>query len=105
MCSSSVGTHPSIPGGNRQFPPGNADRATRPGHLQARATGSPAVDVPGGSPQLQGGWALLGGVDLNGALLAHLRMFGTPLIEGRLPLPAFHREWPLPAGSLPSARP
>ncbi|WP_327682321.1 hypothetical protein [Kitasatospora sp. NBC_00458] len=79
--------------------------ATVAPYLRARADGSLAVDVPGGGPQLQGGWALLGGVDLNGALLAHLKVFGTPLIEGRLPLPAFHREWPLLAGSAPSPRP
>ncbi|WP_406088372.1 hypothetical protein [Kitasatospora purpeofusca] len=76
--------------------------ATVAPYLQARADGSLAVDVPGGAPRVQGSWALVGGIDLNGALLAHLKIFGTPLIEGRLPLPALHREWPLLTGTLPT---
>lgn len=79
--------------------------ATVAPYLRAQADGSLAVDVPGGTPQLQGSWALLGGVDLNGALTAHLRIFGTPIVEGKLPLPPFHREWPLLSGALPSASP
>ncbi|MDY0812422.1 hypothetical protein [Kitasatospora purpeofusca] len=79
--------------------------ATVAPYLQAKADGSLAVDVPGGTPRVQGSWALVGGIDLNGALLAHLKIFGTPLIEGRLPLPAFHREWPLLAGTLPTPTP
>ncbi|MFE6747814.1 hypothetical protein ACFVGM_18310 [Kitasatospora purpeofusca] len=76
--------------------------ATVAPYLQAKADGSLVVDVPGGTPRIQGNWALVGGIDLNGALLAHLKIFGTPLIEGRLPLPPFHREWPLLTGSLPT---
>ncbi|WP_329490329.1 hypothetical protein OG618_28095 [Kitasatospora sp. NBC_01246] len=79
--------------------------ATVAPYLRARADGSLTVDVPGGAPRLQGSWALLGGVDLNGALLAHLKVFGTPIIEGKLPLPPFHREWPLVSGALPSPAP
>ncbi|MEV6979033.1 hypothetical protein [Kitasatospora sp. NPDC093806] len=79
--------------------------ATVAPYLRAQADGSLAVDLPGGTPQLQGSWGLFGGIDLNGALLAHLKIFGTPLIEGKLPLPAFHREWPLLTGALPSATP
>lgn len=77
--------------------------ATVAPYLRAQVDGSLTVDVPGGAPQVQGGWALLGGVDLNGALTAHLKIFGTPILEGKLPLPPFHREWPLLAGALPSA--
>ncbi|MFD7414835.1 hypothetical protein [Kitasatospora purpeofusca] len=76
--------------------------ATVAPYLQAKADGSLAVDVPGGTPRVQGSWGLVGGIDLNGALLAHLKIFGTPLIEGRLPLPPFHREWPLLTGTLPT---
>ncbi|MFF1903489.1 hypothetical protein [Kitasatospora sp. NPDC058218] len=79
--------------------------ATVAPYLRAQVDGSLAVDVPGGAPQLQGSWALLGGVDLNGALTAHLKIFGTPVLEGKLPLPPFHREWPLLAGALPSPTP
>ncbi|MFE2721772.1 hypothetical protein [Kitasatospora sp. NPDC059327] len=77
--------------------------ATVAPYLRAQVDGSLTVDVPGGTPQLQGSWALLGGVDLGGALTAHLKVFGTPIIEGKLPLPPFHREWPLLSGGLPSA--
>ncbi|MFD8696543.1 hypothetical protein [Kitasatospora purpeofusca] len=76
--------------------------ATVAPYLRAKADGSLAVDVPGGTPRIQGNWALVGGIDLTGALLAHLKIFGTPLIEGRLPLPPFHREWPLLTGTLPT---
>ncbi|CAM5321398.1 hypothetical protein BOQ63_014055 [Streptomyces viridifaciens] len=76
-------------------------------YLAAKADGSLAVDVPGKTPQLQGSWSLVGGVDLSGALTAHLKVFGTPIIEGKLPFPPFHREWPLLTGSatLPAPRP
>ncbi|MFF2541757.1 hypothetical protein ACFVUY_04265 [Kitasatospora sp. NPDC058063] len=68
-------------------------------YLSARAEGSLVADSSGNPPQAQGSWSLVGGVDLNGSLLAHLKVFGTPVIEGKLPLPPFHREWPLLAGS------
>ncbi|MEU8509964.1 hypothetical protein AB0C76_00055 [Kitasatospora sp. NPDC048722] len=76
-------------------------------YLSAKAEGSLSADVPGGTPQAQGSWSVVGGIDLNGALTAHLKIFGTPIIEGKLPLPPFHREWPLLAGTaaLPSPRP
>ncbi|MEV7923944.1 hypothetical protein [Kitasatospora sp. NPDC088779] len=76
-------------------------------YLRARAEGSLIADSSGNPPQAQGSWSLVGGVDLTGSLLAHLKVFGTPVIEGTYPLPPFHREWPLAAGSaaLPSPRP
>ncbi|MGW2373186.1 hypothetical protein [Kitasatospora sp. NPDC001683] len=76
-------------------------------YLGAKADGSLAVDLPGNTPQLQGSWSLVGGVDLNGALTAHLKVFGTPIIEGKIPFPPFHKEWPLLTGSasLPAPRP
>ncbi|MEV7026843.1 hypothetical protein, partial [Kitasatospora sp. NPDC093558] len=76
-------------------------------YLSAKAEGSLNADVPGGTPQAQGSWSVVGGIDLNGALTAHLKVFGTPIIEGKLPLPPFHREWPLLTGTatLPSPTP
>ncbi|MFD7592330.1 hypothetical protein ACFV6D_04775 [Kitasatospora sp. NPDC059812] len=76
-------------------------------YLRAQAEGSLTADSSGNPPQAQGSWSLVGGVDLTGSLLAHLKVFGTPVIEGTYPLPPFHREWPLAAGSaaLPSPRP
>ncbi|MER7668309.1 hypothetical protein ABTY61_07555 [Kitasatospora sp. NPDC096128] len=76
-------------------------------YLSAKADGSLAVDLPGNGPELKGSWALVGGVDLNGALTAHLKVFGTPLFEKSLPFPPFHKEWPLLTGSatLPATKP
>lgn len=81
--------------------------ATVAPYLRAQAEGSLSVDTSGNPPQAQGSWSLVGGVDLNGALLAHLKVFGTPVLEGKYPLPPFHREWPLVTGSatLPAPRP
>ncbi|MFG3053114.1 hypothetical protein ACGFZP_19475 [Kitasatospora sp. NPDC048239] len=79
--------------------------ATLAPYLRGQVDGSIAVDTSGNPPQVQGSWGLFGGIDLNGSLLAHLKVFGTPLVEGRLPLPSFHREWPLLTGALPSPRP
>uniref|UniRef100_UPI000670BDDB hypothetical protein n=1 Tax=Kitasatospora sp. MY 5-36 TaxID=1678027 RepID=UPI000670BDDB len=73
--------------------------ATVAPYLRAQAEGSLVADSSGKPPQVQGSWSLVGGVDLNGSLLAHLKVFGTPIIEGKLPLPPFHREWPLLGGS------
>ncbi|MFE7589371.1 hypothetical protein ACFU6K_08220 [Kitasatospora sp. NPDC057512] len=73
--------------------------ATVAPYLRAQAEGSLVADSSGNPPQVQGSWSLAGGVDLNGSLLAHLKVFGTPIIEGKLPLPPFHREWPLLGGS------
>ncbi|MFJ4187212.1 hypothetical protein [Kitasatospora sp. NPDC089509] len=73
--------------------------ATVAPYLSAKADGSLAVDLPGNGPELKGSWALVGGVDLNGALTAHLKIFGTPLFEKSLPFPPFHREWPLLTGT------
>ncbi|MFJ6381651.1 hypothetical protein ACIQI7_16860 [Kitasatospora sp. NPDC092039] len=67
-------------------------------YLRAQADGSLVADSSGNPPQVRGSWSLVGGVDLNGSLLAHLKVFGTPVIEGKLPLPPVHREWPLLAG-------
>ncbi|MFJ2193068.1 hypothetical protein ACIOJE_34860 [Kitasatospora sp. NPDC087861] len=76
-------------------------------YLRAQAEGSLTADSSGNPPQAQGSWSLVGGIDLTGSLLAHLKVFGTPVVEGTFPLPPFHREWPLAAGSvaLPSPRP
>ncbi|MFJ8621395.1 hypothetical protein ACIRD3_00945 [Kitasatospora sp. NPDC093550] len=76
-------------------------------YLKAQVEGSLTADSSGTPPQAQGSWSLLGGVDLNGALTAHLKVFGTPIIEGKLPLPPFHKEWPLLTGSatLPAPKP
>ncbi len=45
-----------------------------------------------------GAWKLYGGVDLTGWLQLQLSIFGTPVLQHRIPLGALHREWPLAHG-------
>lgn len=51
-----------------------------------------------GKTSAAGAWALYGGIDLNGQLHLQLSLFGTPLLERRIPLGTLHREWPLASG-------
>ncbi|MFD9911050.1 hypothetical protein [Streptomyces sp. NPDC059063] len=64
------------------------------GEAEARATG--ASD---GTGKAVGHWLVAGGMDLSGALLFHLKIFGTPVFEKRIPLGTLHREWKLAEGS------
>ncbi|MGW4897904.1 hypothetical protein ACWEQL_37495 [Kitasatospora sp. NPDC004240] len=75
--------------------------ATVAPYLRGQVDGEFTADTSGNPPKVKGSWALFGGVDLTGALTAHLKVFGTPIIEGKLPLPVFHREWALLTGSRP----
>jgi hypothetical protein len=54
-----------------------------------------AVATPG---SVVGDWQLYGGVDLTGWLQLQLSIFGTPVLQHRIPLGALHREWPLAHG-------
>ena len=47
---------------------------------------------------LVGSWKLYGGVDLTGWLQLQLSIFGTPVIQHRIPLGSFNREWQLAHG-------
>ncbi|WP_371494208.1 hypothetical protein OG871_03770 [Kitasatospora sp. NBC_00374] len=84
--------------------------ATVEPYLRSQVDGSVTLETGGAAPKVEGSWGLYGGVDLTGALLAHLKIFGTPVAEKRIPFPVFHREWPLktvstsPAASAPAAR-
>ncbi|MGW2559941.1 hypothetical protein ACWCXB_11970 [Streptomyces sp. NPDC001514] len=51
-----------------------------------------------GTASLTGTWALHGGFDLSGNLLLQLSIFGTPILQHRIPLGSLHREWPLASG-------
>ncbi|MBZ6476123.1 hypothetical protein [Streptomyces griseocarneus] len=62
---------------------------------EGEATASASSD---GKASASGKWAAYGGVDLTGALSAHLKIFGTPLFERRIPLDLYHREWKLAGG-------
>lgn len=67
-------------------------------YLRGEATAGAASRGSAGSAALA--WRLYGGVDLTGALQLRLGVFGTPLMEQRVPLGAVHREWLLDDGSL-----
>ncbi|WP_406503116.1 hypothetical protein [Streptomyces sp. NBC_00212] len=45
-----------------------------------------------------GSRALYGGFDLSGQLHFQLSLFGTPVIEHRIPLGTLNREWSLASG-------
>ncbi|MFD6940631.1 hypothetical protein ACFWAP_31305 [Streptomyces goshikiensis] len=51
-----------------------------------------------GKASVSGAWAVYGGFDLSGQLHLQLSLFGTPILERRVPLGALHREWPLASG-------
>ncbi|MFF4183690.1 hypothetical protein ACFYZ9_10920 [Streptomyces sp. NPDC001691] len=63
------------------------------GEADAKATAS-----SDGKTSASASWAAYGGFDLNGRLDFHLSLFGTPVIEHRIPLGSLHREWPLANG-------
>ncbi|WP_369169656.1 hypothetical protein AB5J49_18025 [Streptomyces sp. R28] len=51
-----------------------------------------------GTATAAGSYALYGGVDLTGSLQLQLTIFGTPVLQKRIPLGALHREWLLTKG-------
>ncbi|MFJ6629865.1 hypothetical protein ACIQMR_00455 [Streptomyces sp. NPDC091376] len=51
-----------------------------------------------GTAKVSGTWALHGGFDLSGNLQLQLAIFGTPILQHRIPLGSLHREWPLASG-------
>ncbi|MFE9369978.1 hypothetical protein ACFYM2_09420 [Streptomyces sp. NPDC006711] len=63
------------------------------GEADARATAS-----SDGKASATASWAVYGGFDLSGRLEFQLALFGTPVIEHRIPLGTLHREWPLAQG-------
>ncbi|MEU9303430.1 hypothetical protein [Streptomyces sp. NPDC048269] len=63
------------------------------GEADAKATGS-----TDGKTSVSGSWALYGGFDLSGQLHLQLSLFGTPIIEHRIPLGTLNREWALASG-------
>lgn len=62
-------------------------------HADASAEGS-----ADGTGTAAGTYALYGGVDLTGSLQLQLTIFGTPVLQKRIPLGALHREWLLTQG-------
>ncbi|MEU1378285.1 hypothetical protein ABZ442_32240 [Streptomyces triculaminicus] len=66
-------------------------------YLRAEGEAS-ATASSDGKASASGKWAAYGGVDLTGALSAHLKIFGTPLFERRIPLDLYHHEWKLAGG-------
>ncbi|MFF4408062.1 hypothetical protein [Streptomyces sp. NPDC001404] len=66
-------------------------------YLRAEVEGT-ASGSSDGTGSLVGKWAAYGGVDLSGALRAHLDIFGTPVFERSIPLGPLNREWKLGGG-------
>ncbi|WP_031478407.1 hypothetical protein [Streptomyces bicolor] len=62
-------------------------------HANASAEGS-----ADGTGTATGTYALYGGVDLTGSLQFQLTIFGTPVLQKKIPLGALHREWLLTEG-------
>ncbi|MGC9536209.1 hypothetical protein [Streptomyces sp. UG1] len=62
-------------------------------HADASAEGS-----ADGTGSAAGAYALYGGVDLTGTLNFQLTIFGTPVLQTKIPLGALHREWLLTEG-------
>ncbi|MFE3325041.1 hypothetical protein [Streptomyces sp. NPDC059176] len=51
-----------------------------------------------GKASVAGSFAAFGGFDLSGNLQVQLSVFGTPLLQKRIPLGTLHREWTLASG-------
>ncbi|MGE7387923.1 hypothetical protein ACQKM2_20845 [Streptomyces sp. NPDC004126] len=66
-------------------------------YLRGEADASATASTDG-KTSANGSWALYGGFDLSGQLQLQLSVFGTPVVERRVPLGALHREWPLVSG-------
>lgn len=62
---------------------------------EAEAKASASTD---GKTSATGSWALHGGFDLSGQLHLGLSLFGTPVMDRRIPLGTLNREWPLASG-------
>ncbi|MFD8292852.1 hypothetical protein [Streptomyces lavendulae] len=62
---------------------------------EADAKASASTD---GKTSATGSWALHGGFDLSGQLHVGLSLFGTPVMDRRIPLGTLNREWPLASG-------
>ncbi|MFD4721011.1 hypothetical protein ACFWOY_16895 [Streptomyces sp. NPDC058423] len=62
---------------------------------EAQARADAATD---GTASVTGTWAVHGGFDLSGNLQLQLAIFGTPILQHRIPLGSLHREWPLASG-------
>ncbi|MEU9193054.1 hypothetical protein [Streptomyces hundungensis] len=66
-------------------------------YLRGEATAEAAASSDG-KAAASASWAVYGGFDLSGRLDFHLSVFGTPVIEHRIPLGTLHREWDLAKG-------
>ncbi|MFF0434888.1 hypothetical protein ACFYU9_21955 [Streptomyces sp. NPDC004327] len=76
-------------------------KATVSPYLRTAVEGQVTVDTSGAAPVVTGTAGLYGGLDIRGALMARIAVFGTPLFEKELPFPAYRHEWPLAAYGTP----
>ncbi|MEV0000048.1 hypothetical protein [Streptomyces sp. NPDC050848] len=76
-------------------------KATITPYLRTAVEGSVTIDTSDATPVVTGKAGLYGGIDIKGALMARIAIFGTPLFEKELPFPIYQREWPLATYSTP----
>ncbi|MCC9307198.1 hypothetical protein LN042_08800 [Kitasatospora sp. RB6PN24] len=80
-------------------------KATVEPYLRAAVNGNVTIDSSAGKPVVTGKAGLYGGLDVNGAVMARIAIFGTPLLEKDLPFKVYQNEWPIVAVSSPNATP
>ncbi|MFD9124950.1 hypothetical protein [Kitasatospora sp. NPDC059571] len=71
--------------------------ATVAPYLSSRVAGAVTADTSGKPPHIEGSWSNTAGLDIDGKVFARISVLGTPLFSKDLPLPGYHREWPLPS--------
>ncbi|MER5730205.1 hypothetical protein ABT084_18000 [Streptomyces sp. NPDC002138] len=64
-------------------------------YLRSAVEGSVVIESGGAAPVVHGKAGLHGGLGIDGALMARIAIFGTPLFEKEIPLAGFRREWPI----------
>ncbi|MEU9044316.1 MULTISPECIES: hypothetical protein [unclassified Kitasatospora] len=80
-------------------------KATVEPYLKAAVDGAVTIDSSAGKPVVQGKAALSGGVEIDGAVLGRIAVFGTPLFEKDLPFKIYQHEWPIVTGAYSNAGP
>ncbi|MFC7181117.1 hypothetical protein ACFQMG_16285 [Kitasatospora paranensis] len=71
-------------------------RATVEPYLTTRVDGTVTLNGSGRPPVVAGSWSTRAGLDVTGTVFARISVLGTPVFSADLPLPALHREWPVP---------
>ncbi|MEE1788587.1 hypothetical protein PUR71_37655 [Streptomyces sp. SP17BM10] len=78
-------------------------KATVEPYLKAAVEGSVTIDSSAGKPLVQGKADVSGGIEIDGAVLGRIAVFGTPLLEKDLPFKIYQHEWPIASGTYTNA--